>query len=58
MYLLDTNAVIDYLEAGLPVVGMQFIGKIVDDNSNVSVITKMSLLRQPVFEKRQKKTTS
>ncbi|HZY40191.1 MAG TPA: type II toxin-antitoxin system VapC family toxin [Mucilaginibacter sp.] len=44
MYLLDTNAVINYLDATLPGPAMQFISTIVDDNCNISVITKMETL--------------
>ena len=44
MYLLDTNAVINYLNATLPDENMQFIDAIVDDNCNISVITKMETL--------------
>jgi predicted nucleic acid-binding protein len=44
MYLLDTNAVINYLDATLPAHAMQFMGTIVDGNCNISVITKMETL--------------
>jgi len=44
MYLLDTNAVINYLDATLPARAMQFMGTIVDSNCNISVITKMETL--------------
>jgi predicted nucleic acid-binding protein len=44
MYLLDTNAVINYLDATLPAQAMQFMGTIVDDNCNISIITKMETL--------------
>lgn len=44
MYLLDTNAVINYLDATLPARAMQFMGTIVDGNCNISVITKMETL--------------
>jgi predicted nucleic acid-binding protein len=40
-YLLDTNAVINYLDASLPLTGMQFLDAIVDDEPIISIITKM-----------------
>jgi predicted nucleic acid-binding protein len=43
-YLIDTNAVIDYLGNKLPVSGMEFMNKVVDDIPRVSVITKIELL--------------
>lgn len=43
-YLLDTNAVINYLDASLPVAGMQLLNAIVDDEPIVSIITKMETL--------------
>ncbi len=43
-YLLDTNAVINYLNAALPIEGMQLLSTIVDDESIISVITKMEAL--------------
>jgi predicted nucleic acid-binding protein len=44
MYLLDTNAVINYLDGALPPHAMQFMNTIVDGNCNISVITKMETL--------------
>ncbi|MEC3881402.1 type II toxin-antitoxin system VapC family toxin [Parapedobacter sp. 10938] len=44
-YLIDTNAVIDYLDNKLPASGMTFMHKIVDNIPNVSVITKIEVLR-------------
>jgi predicted nucleic acid-binding protein len=44
MYLLDTNAVINYLDATLPAQAMQFMDTVVDDKCNISVITKMETL--------------
>jgi hypothetical protein len=44
MYLLDTNVVINFLDASLPKSGMQFISGIVDDKPCVSVITKIEAL--------------
>lgn len=43
-YLLDTNAVINYLDASLPVASMQLINTIVDDEPMVSIVTKMETL--------------
>lgn len=43
-YLLDTNAVINYLGASLPVAGMQMLNAIVDHEPMVSVVTKMETL--------------
>lgn len=44
MYLLDTNVVINFLDASLPKPGMQFLSGIVDDNPCISVITKIEAL--------------
>jgi len=43
-YLLDTNAIINYLDASLPVAGTQLLNTIVDDEPMVSIITKMETL--------------
>lgn len=43
-YLLDTNVVINYLDASLPVGGMQLLNTIVDEEPMVSVVTKMETL--------------
>ena len=43
-YLIDTNAVIDYLGSKLPVSGMDFMNTVVDAVPNVSVVTKIELL--------------
>jgi predicted nucleic acid-binding protein len=43
-YLLDTNTVINYLGASLPVTGMQLLNTVVDDQSIVSIVTKMETL--------------
>ena len=43
-YLIDTNAVIDYLGKKLPISGMNFMNKVVDDYPNVSVISKIEVL--------------
>ena len=43
-YLIDTNAMIDYLGSKLPASGMQFMNKVIDAVPNVSVVTKMEVL--------------
>lgn len=43
-YLLDTNAVINFLEASLPDAGMQMLTSIVDEEPMVSVITQIEAL--------------
>lgn len=43
-YLIDTNAVIDYLGKKLPSTGMDFMNRIVDAVPNISVITKIEVL--------------
>ncbi len=40
MYLLDSNVVIDYLKAALPLKAMQFLHTVVDERPTLSVITK------------------
>jgi predicted nucleic acid-binding protein len=43
-YLIDTNAVIDYLSKKLSSFGMDFMNSIVDAVPNISVITKIEVL--------------
>jgi hypothetical protein len=43
-YLIDTNAVIDFLGKKLPSTGMDFMNRIVDAVPNISVITKIEVL--------------
>jgi predicted nucleic acid-binding protein len=43
-YLIDTNAVIDYLGKKLPASGMDFMNRIIDAVPNVSVVTKIEVL--------------
>lgn len=43
-YLIDTNAVIDYLGKKLPASGMDYMNIIIDAVPNVSVITKIEVL--------------
>lgn len=43
-YLLDTNVVINFLSASLPIEGMKLLNSIVDEESNISVVTKIETL--------------
>lgn len=43
-YLIDSNAVIDYLGNKLPLSGMAFMDGVIDDIPIVSVITKIEIL--------------
>jgi len=43
-YLIDTNAVIDYLGKKLPASGMDFMNDIIDAVPNVSVVPKIEVL--------------
>lgn len=43
-YLIDTNAIIDYLGQKLPPSGMEFINPIIDNIPNISVISKIEVL--------------
>ncbi|MBK9742704.1 MAG: type II toxin-antitoxin system VapC family toxin [Saprospiraceae bacterium] len=43
-YLIDTNAVIDFLSNKLPETAMYFMNDIFDDVPNISVVTKIELL--------------
>ena len=43
-YLIDTNAVIDYLGKKIPLTGMDFMTPIVDSVPNISVISKIEVL--------------
>jgi len=43
-YLIDTNAVIDYLGKRLPISGINFMSGIIDTIPNVSVVTKIEVL--------------
>jgi predicted nucleic acid-binding protein len=46
-YLIDSNAVIDYLAGNLPEKGMEFLNFIVNQIPIVSVITKIEVLGFP-----------
>lgn len=43
-YLIDTNAIVDYLGSKIPVAGMDFMNSIIDAVPNVSVVTKIEVL--------------
>jgi predicted nucleic acid-binding protein len=43
-YLLDSNTVIDYIGRLYPEKGQEWIGQIIDDEINTSVITKIEVL--------------
>ena len=44
-YLIDSNVVIGYLDYKLPKNGMDIMNTIIDDVPNISVITKIEVLR-------------
>jgi len=46
-YLIDSNAVIDYLAGKLPEKGMEFLNIVVNQTPIVSVITKIEVLGFP-----------
>jgi predicted nucleic acid-binding protein len=43
-YLIDTNALIDYLGNKLPAPGMDFMNTVIDAVPNISVVTKIEVL--------------
>ena len=43
-YLIDTNAIIDYLGQKLPATSMEFMNQIIDKVPNISVISKIEVL--------------
>ena len=43
-YLIDSNAVIDYLSGKLPEKGMVFMNQVINDIPNISIITKIEVL--------------
>lgn len=53
-YLLDSNVIIDYLDNKLPSDGMIFLNDIVNEIPNISVISKIEVLR---FNSNQKTYT-
>jgi len=44
-YLIDSNAVIDYLSGKIPEKGMLFMNQVINDIPNISVITKIESFR-------------
>jgi predicted nucleic acid-binding protein len=44
-YLLDSDVIIGYLDNKIPAAGMAFVSEIVDNVPNVSVISKIEVLR-------------
>jgi predicted nucleic acid-binding protein len=53
-YLIDSNIVIGYLDNKIPEKGMDFLNVIIDEIPNVSVITKIEVLRFNAPEKAYK----
>lgn len=53
-YLIDSNAVIDFLSGKLPEKGLSFMNQVINDIPNLSVITKIEVLgyktTPPVFK--------
>ncbi len=43
-YLIDSNAVIDYLSGKIPEKAMSFMNQVINDIPNISVITKIEVL--------------
>ena len=43
-YIIDTNAVIDYLGKKMPETGMAFMNTVIDQVPNISVVTKIEVL--------------
>ncbi len=43
-YIIDTNAIIDYLGNKIPYNGMQFMNTVINAVPNISVITKIEVL--------------
>ena len=43
-YLLDTNVIINYLNASLPLASMDFLNAIVDNEPMISIVTKIETL--------------
>jgi len=49
-YLLDSNTIIGFLDNRLPYKGMMFVSEVVNAASNVSVISKIEVLRYNTIE--------
>ncbi|WP_409029151.1 type II toxin-antitoxin system VapC family toxin [Gracilimonas sediminicola] len=43
-YLIDSNAIIDFLGGRLPDSGMEFLSQVIDDTPSISIITKIEVL--------------
>ncbi len=43
-YLIDSNAVIDYLSGKVPPKGLPFMNEVINSTPNISVITKIEVL--------------
>ncbi|RLD27229.1 MAG: type II toxin-antitoxin system VapC family toxin [Bacteroidetes bacterium] len=43
-YLIDSNAIIDYLSGSLNKTGMQFLNRVINEIPNISVINKIEIL--------------
>lgn len=56
MYLLDTNTIISYLNASLPISAMLFMHGVVDEFCNVSIISKMEVLGHNFISPAEQKT--
>jgi predicted nucleic acid-binding protein len=56
MYLLDTNTIIHYLNASLPPSAMLFMNTVVDEQSNISVISKIETLGYNFTDAEEKNT--
>ena len=50
-YLIDSNAVIDYLSGKIPEKGKLFMDKVINNVPNISVITKIEVLGYKTTEK-------
>ena len=49
-YLLDSNVIIGFLDNRLPDNAMMFVSKVIDETANVSVISKIEVLRYNTTE--------
>jgi predicted nucleic acid-binding protein len=45
-YLIDTNAISDYLGGSLPISGLDFMDEIMDNSPAISVVNRIELLGQ------------
>ncbi len=43
-YLIDSNAIIDYLSGNLPIKGKTFMNRIINEIPNISIISKIEIL--------------